>query len=133
MKFIAHGHHNLLGMHKNTFEFTKEDHLTKEGDCIIGVNADFDPQKIKEFAKAHKFAKITMNVEGIIEVVHIQVNQEFSDDKEIVIRLGEHASPRTLGVRAEKAAKHINREMIKKLQQGSKIEVTFEAAQQSGN
>ena len=42
MKFSARGHENIRGVHKTTFEFTKEKELTLKGDCIIGVNADFD-------------------------------------------------------------------------------------------
>ena len=40
IKFV--GHENILGIHFNTFEFTADAHLTKKGDCIIGVNSRFD-------------------------------------------------------------------------------------------
>ena len=34
------GHPLVLGNHPTTFEVTAEDHLTKNGNCIIGVAAD---------------------------------------------------------------------------------------------
>jgi len=34
------GHPLVLGTHPTTFEVTREDHLTKNGNCIIGVAAD---------------------------------------------------------------------------------------------
>ncbi|HJJ72732.1 MAG TPA: DUF371 domain-containing protein, partial [Methanocorpusculum sp.] len=34
------GHENVLGLHKSTFEITKETELSPQGDCIIGVSAD---------------------------------------------------------------------------------------------
>ena len=36
----CHGHTNVLGRHKSTFEITKETELSKNGDCIIAVGAD---------------------------------------------------------------------------------------------
>lgn len=34
------GHENVRGMHKSTFEITKEAELSPQGDCIVGVAAD---------------------------------------------------------------------------------------------
>jgi hypothetical protein len=34
------GHPLVLGNHPTTFEVTREDHLTKNGNCIIGIAAD---------------------------------------------------------------------------------------------
>ena len=34
------GHPLILGNHPSTFEVTREDHLTKNGNCIIGIVAD---------------------------------------------------------------------------------------------
>lgn len=48
MQFHITGHENILSTHKNTFEFTKDKHLTKSGTCIVGVNADFELEKIKK-------------------------------------------------------------------------------------
>ena len=53
-KFSAYGHENILGTNKKTFEFTKDRDLSLKGDCIVGVNADFDLEKLKEFIKQNK-------------------------------------------------------------------------------
>ena len=128
MMFRAWGHPNIKATHKNTIEFTKEDHLTPEGDCIVGVNADFDVAQLRNFVKKHKHVKITIKTGGLKEVIVAKTNPDFNDDKELVIRLGEYASPRTFAIRADKAAKHLNRELIKALQMGSPMEVDIEEA-----
>lgn len=128
MMFRAYGHPNIKASHKNTLEFTKEEYLSPEGDCIVGVKADFDKEKLKAFAKKHKNVKITIKTGGLSETIIAKINPDFDDDKEIVIRLGEHASQRTFAVRADKAAKHLNRELIKALQMGSPMEVDIEEA-----
>ena len=46
------GHSNILSLHKKTIEITKDSHLTINGDCIIGVNANLAcidlPEKFKK-------------------------------------------------------------------------------------
>jgi len=123
MMFRAWGHPNIKATHKNTIEFTKEEYLTPEGDCVIGVKADFDTKKLHDFAEKHKFAKITIKTGGLSEIIVAKTNPEFDDDKELVIRLGEYASKRTFAIRADKAAKHLNRELIRALQMGSPMEI----------
>ncbi|VVB81122.1 Uncharacterised protein [uncultured archaeon] len=128
MMFRAWGHPNIKATQKNTLEFTKEDYVTPEGDCIVGVNADFDTAKLREFVKKHKHVKITIRTGGLQEVILAKTNPSFNDEKEIVIRLGEYESERTFAVRADKAAKHLSRELVKALQSGSPIEVNVEEA-----
>ena len=128
MIFHACGHPNIKGTHKNTFEFTKEDHLTPEGDCIIGINADFDATKLKEFAKKNPKVKMTLTVGDVTEIVIAQTNPDFNDEKEVVIRIGEHLSPRTFAHRADKSAKYLSRKMMQLLKEGKTIEVHLEKA-----
>ena len=45
MKFSILGHENILATHKNTLEFTKDDFVTKTGDCIVGISSDFNITK----------------------------------------------------------------------------------------
>ena len=37
---VCRGHPFVLGSHPTTFEVTRENHLTKNGNCIIGIAAD---------------------------------------------------------------------------------------------
>lgn len=129
LNFEAVGHKNVLATHKTTLEFTKEKELSLKGDCIIGVSSDFDADEVRELVKSTKRAAMTIKASGIEERIEFETNPDFDSKEEIVIRLGEFISDRTLGIRADKAAKHISREMVEKLKEGAKIEVEIEAIQ----
>jgi uncharacterized protein len=113
--FHIFGHSNVLATHYNTLEFTKEDKLTKEGDCILGVRADFDSSELKKIVKKFSKIKILIRVENYKEEVNALTNKEFDDTHEIVIRKSEYPSKRTFGIRADKAAKDIDRKIIELL------------------
>ena len=46
------GHEQVLSLHEKTLEITKDDSLTPQGDCIVGVNSGIScidlPEKMKE-------------------------------------------------------------------------------------
>jgi hypothetical protein len=104
-----------MGSHATTLEFTKDDFLTKQGDCIIGINADFELAKLKEFLKGKKKIKVTIECDGVKDEFSCEVNPAFNSDHEIVIRRGTFNSERTLGINADKAASVIKRALIEKL------------------
>ena len=109
------GHANILGTHKNTFEFTKDSEVSNEGDCIIGVSCDFDGKELADFAK--KRNQFTMHIEcdGMAEKIKCKTNANFSSSDEIVIRLGDFVSERTLGLRSDKSAAMLDRTLIEKM------------------
>ena len=113
-KFSCYGHRNLLGTHKTTLEFTKDAELTSNGNCIIGVRADFELSQIKKLLGFENI-RIRLEADGVSDEIIAKVNPAFNDDEEIVIRLGEYDSSRTLGVRADKASIHLNRELVEKM------------------
>ncbi len=121
--FTAYGHKNILATHKTTIEFTKDRELSLRGNCILGINADFDlselkksiEKKINKNKQIKDKIKIIINMDGISDEIAAELNPDFDDDEEIVIRMGEFKSKRTLGVRADKAAAHIKRELVEKL------------------
>jgi hypothetical protein len=114
--FFCHGHENLLGAHKATLEFTAENHLTKNGDCIIGVSAQFDLQKLLKFIEHNKDRKITAQIScgELRDTFTFYLNPSFSDAHEMVIRKTDFISTRTLGIRSDKAAADISRTIIEK-------------------
>lgn len=118
--FNACGHANIRASHKNTIEFTKDKELGVRGDCILGINADFDLKRIKEYIKGKNKLKIKIAVDNISDEFECIPNQKFNDKNEMVFRLGEFASERTLGLRCSKAAKHIKREIIEKMKEPGK-------------
>ena len=124
MKFSAYGHKNILATHQTTLEFTKDKDLTLKGDCIVGVNSDFDLNEIKRILKNHKKIKILIKVDELVEEVNCDINPGFDDGHEIVVRKTDFLSGRTLGIHADKAAINLSRKMVEMMKQdGKKIEV----------
>ena len=130
-KFTAYGHPNILATHKTTLEFTKDKELSLKGDCIVGVNADFDLGKIKEFIKNTKNNKISITIETISKTTKIketilaEINPSFNSDKELVIRKTDFVSERTFAVNSNKAAFELDRGLIGFLKgKGNRIMVT---------
>ena len=115
-KFHAYGHSNILATHKTTLEFTKDSELSLKGDCIVGVNADFDLNKIKKFIKKCKDCNIKIIIETenkkIREIIDAELNCDFNDNKEIVIRKTKFKSERTLAINSNKAAFALKRNLI---------------------
>ena len=127
MKFKARGHPLITATHKNTFELTREESMTENGDCIIGVAADFDFHELKEFIRGVGSARIIMEVEGHREVSEFLVNDHFDDDEEIVVRRTDFISGRTLGTRADRVCKDFSRDFVKSLQsRDSTLNITIE-------
>jgi len=130
MKYIfrAKGHKNIVATHKNTFEFTKDDSVSLDGDCIIGVGADFSAKHLKELAGRHSRIRMRITAGSASDTIDFIANKSFSSDKELVVRLSEFNSERTLGFRATKSAKHLNRELAKRLSDPSReIKVEMES------
>ena len=129
-RFRCYGHENILSTHRNTIEFTKDSELTRNGDCIIGVRADFDYDKLREFIEENKGKKIRCEIVigDIRDEFTFFFNPDFSDKHEIVIRKTEFRSERTLGIKADKAARDIRRDLVKRIKDKKvKIEIKFTA------
>lgn len=114
IRFTCSGHKNILGSHSRTLEFTKDSWLTPDGNCIIGINADFDRAGLKNLL-AYGSMRIYLSAEGISDTITADVNPDFDIDDEIVVRLGEFRSQRTLGVNSDKASTHVDRRLIEKM------------------
>lgn len=119
-KFSAFGHPNILGTHKTTLEFTKDKNLTLKGDCIVGVKADFDLEKLKHIiqnSQNSKNKKITITIETIStpkikEMINAEINPNFDSNNELVIRKTDFVSERTFAIKADKAAFELKRDLI---------------------
>ena len=153
--FNCHGHENITAKHKTTLEFTKDEDLRLEGDCIVGVRADFQLNKIKQFIKKLSNNKITITIQTIknfnkkiinnkntdedklkndynkiIEKINAEINPGFNSNEEMVIRKTEFISERTFAIMADKAAFELNRELISFLKEKeSRIRVRIEGEQ----
>ena len=131
--FHAFGHKNVLGAHRTTFEFTKDEELSLRGDCIVGVRADFDLGRIKDFIKSSKGKKITIKIsaiknnERIEEIISAELNLHFKSNNEIIIRKTAFSSERTFAINADKSSIELNRTLIDFLKEGrNKVTITVE-------
>ena len=132
-KFYAYGHPNILATHKTTLEFTKDKEVSLKGDCMVGVKADFELSKIKNFIKNLNNKEILMtiktisNKKNIQETITAEVNSHFNSNKEFVIRKTNFISERTFAIRSNKAAFDLNRGLIRFLKEKkNKIKVVIE-------
>ena len=122
--FTAHGHPNILATHKTTLEITKDSELTKNGDCIVAVRADFSLQQLQRIVgSCGDGGKISLLIEsaGMNEELTAVVNKDFSSESEIVLRKGIFLSERTLGIHVDKAAADIGRKLVEKLKSPASI------------
>ncbi len=131
-KFRAFGHPNILGTHKTTLEFTKDKEVSLKGDCIVGVKADFDLEKLRKFIKKCNNNKIEITIskkiknKKIYETINAEINPEFNSNKELVIRKTGFVSERTFAINADKAAFELNRDLVKFLKRReSKVDITI--------
>lgn len=117
------GHANVRANHTRTIEITTEPDLTIQGDCIVGVSAEYGCKKIPDDLK-EKLRRSDTQI-----MITILVNDEkfeimgkghkdlkLENPHDIVIRKSNFLCPRTLAIGCDKASDDMPREMIKKLQ-----------------
>lgn len=130
---VGYGHENVLATHRSTIEFTKEAHLSRNGDCILIVSIDKGINDLsKEFKQAlrNNNAELTILIEvgNIVEEIHAQGSSQLrlNDATEMVIRKSDHISERTLAISADKAAKDVSREIVEMLKNpNQQAKITF--------
>jgi hypothetical protein len=121
-EIIARGHPNITASHYNTFQITKESSISRQADCVIGVEADKSISELSEEIKkelgAGKELKIILKLPdyGVGEEIHaVGAPSDFSHPTDIVVRKSYYVCSRTLAIKADKAAKDISREMVELL------------------
>ena len=130
--FSCCGHECITAKHKTTLEFTKDTEMGLEGDCIVGVKADFSLPQLKKFIKSvSNNKKITIIIgtinNKIIEILNAEINPNFNSNEEMVIRKTDFVSERTFAIKADKAAFELKRDLVEFLKRKeNKIKVTIE-------
>ncbi|MDI6889142.1 MAG: DUF371 domain-containing protein [Methanocellales archaeon] len=119
----AFGHENITAKHKTTFEITKDPEIAKKADCIIAVSAEKGASDL-----SRQFKNVASRPDALIVVdlwasgVHERIigcghpDLRFLDPKDLVGRTSSYICARTLMIRTDKAAFHLNREFVKKIQ-----------------
>ncbi len=129
----AWGHSNVTARNKTTFEVTKEAELTPRGDCILAVRADKGAQDLSDAFKqaaAREDAKITVIIEAGNQTETItgrgSPQLTLSHPTDLVARKSEYVSDRTFMLGSDKAAKDLQRSLVKLLQSPTqKVNVTL--------
>ena len=120
--FTAYGHPNISSEHKVSFEFTTDKFVTKTGDCIVGIKASFELEKLKGLMK-YKHIHIELRCNGYTEIITAIPNPGFNSAHEIVVRKTDFLSERTLGIRSDKAASDFSPEFKKAIKEGNEIKI----------
>ncbi len=120
------GHKNIRATHPTTFEITREDYLTPRGDCIIGVCAS---KGLKDFRR--EFKEIALSDDALVLIILVSElgnydviraygssKLTYEDPTRIIVRKSNYTSPSTIAVRADKAAKDLNRDLINDFKKG---------------
>ncbi len=128
VQFKAFGHQNVIGEHKSTVELTSEEHLTRQGTCIVGVGASVTlnelESEIKELAKSEATKIILrMNVGGAVEEVTGTGGPSLTyfDPVSMVARTSSYECSRTLMINSDKAASDLDRDFVEKLKEGGAV------------
>ena len=130
---LAYGHKNIQATHKSTLEITKENQLSKKGNCIIAVSTDkaladlsseFKENLVKESAKT------IMLIEAgeVVEVVNAFGSPRLilTQSTDMVVRKSSYICSRTLAIKADKAACDLSRKLVKKLRDPKqKVKITL--------
>ena len=117
------GHKNILSLHQKTLEITKDDELTSNGDCIVGVSANIScvdlPEKMKKKIRNPK-TKITFSIRAGNKKFPIQGNGSkklsLKHTKDIVLRKSAFTCSRTIAINCDNASSDIPRDFVKILQ-----------------
>ena len=123
IKIPFSGHKNILSLHQKTIEITKDEKLTTNGDCIVGVSANIScvdlPEKMKKKIQNPK-TKISFSIMANGKKFKIQGNGSeklsLKHTKDIVLRKSAFTCSRTVAINCDKASSDIPRDFVKILQ-----------------
>lgn len=125
------GHPNIKATHKSTLEITKDTYLTPRGNCIIAVKADKAAkdlsEEMKEALRSGRKILVQIEIEGLLDEIIGKGHPilPLTDSRSIVIRKSTFICPRTVIIKADKAARDLDRRIIKKLREEYWKEVTI--------
>ena len=131
-KLKTKGHKNVTSLHKSTFEITKDAEIGLAADCIIGVGMDYTmldfPDEFKErIADSGTEITVILDTENGHDEITGWGHEDLSltHPTDIVIRKSDYTCSRTLMIRADKAARDLDRDLICDLKNGKIMEVTI--------
>lgn len=131
--FWAQGHPNIQAIHPTTLMFTKDMHVSKNGDCIVAMSADksvvdLTAQFKKELQKPNAKVTVTIDAGGFREEIKALGSPKLClcHATDIVIRKSDYICNRTLAICADKSSIDLPRALVEKLQDPKqKIKITL--------
>jgi len=130
----AKGHSNITARHKTTLQITKDAHISKRADCVVGVLADKALGDLTSEVKAAlktNAAKVRFEIHAghASEVITGFGSAHFaqSDPNDMVVRKSGFTSGRTLMIGADKAAADLDRRFVEKLKKSEDIMIIVKA------
>ncbi|MDD1685518.1 DUF371 domain-containing protein [Methanoregula sp.] len=126
------GHPLVLGTHPTTFEVTCEDHLTENGNCIIGIAADkgcagLSPEFRKALAHDDAILRTRLECGGIVAEITSRGSAQMTLDHptDMVWRRSTFVCGRTIGILSDSVAGTLPRDLIRNLVLGKEMLVTL--------
>ena len=127
------GHANIQAVHPTTLMFTKDIHVSKNGDCIVAMTADksvsdLSAQFKEELRKPNAKVTITIEAGDLKEEIKALGSPKLClcHATDLVIRKSDYICQRTLAIYADKSSIDLSRALLEKLQDPKqKIKVTL--------
>ncbi|MBY8988020.1 MAG: DUF371 domain-containing protein [Candidatus Lokiarchaeota archaeon] len=117
----ATGHSLIKCTHSTTIELTKDDYLTNQGTCILGIKAskacfDLDPALKRKIMKGDKI-EVIIKVDDVIDYFYGYGSKNLTllSKKDLVFRKSDFVCDRTILIKCSKSSSDLNRNLIKKI------------------
>jgi hypothetical protein len=130
---IAYGHANVQATHRSTLEITKENSLTKRGDCVIAVSANKGLRELnsnfkKSLCRENSRLYIFIEAGGTMDTVTAYGSPLLILDHptDMVVRKSDYICSRTLAINSAKGACDLSRELVERLRNpNEKVHITL--------
>ena len=135
----AKGHPLVRCTHTTTIELTKDTYLTKNGTCILGIDAskacyDLNPLLKKKITSGEKI-NVIIKVGDTADSFYGYGNKNLThlNKKDIVFRKSDFVCDRTILIKCSKSSSELNRNIIKKLTNSKeRFSIIFEVNDANG-
>jgi uncharacterized protein len=124
------GHPLVLGTHPTTFEVTGEDHLTANGNCIVGIAADrgcegLSPEFKSVLAHDDAILMTRLECDGVATEVLSRGSSQFllNHPTDMVWRKSTFVCGRTIGILSDRVAATMPRDLVLNLKEGKAMKV----------
>lgn len=120
-RITANGHRNLLCTHNTTIELTKDNFLTKRGNCILGVNATKAckdlTKELKDYIQKGKEVIVILKSNEIMDSFYGfgHRNLTLIHERDIVFRKSDYICNRTALIKCSKSSAELSKELIEDL------------------